>query len=127
MDATPSPSPAELGFVEVDATTFDREVRDVRDALVLVYMWGPNCPNCVVFKHALPQIRAQLVGLPVRFVAVDVYTHGDVGLAHGLYGVPAFALYRDGKKLGLMRQFHGVDYFVAVIREHLPGASAARA
>lgn len=117
MDAA---SPGSLDFIDADATTFDREVHDVRGALVVVYMWGPDCPNCVVFKKALPQIRAALVGAAVRFVSVDVYAHGDVGVAHGLYGVPAFALYRDGKKLGLMREFHGVDYFVAVVREHLP-------
>jgi hypothetical protein len=32
-----------------------------------------------------------------------------------------FHLFRDGVRLGKMSEFRGDDFFVGVIREHLPG------
>jgi thiol-disulfide isomerase/thioredoxin len=110
--------------VAADDASFDREVRAVRGALVVVYFWGPDCPNCDVFKAALPGILDELGEAPVRLVSVEAIGSPDTALAHSIYGVPTFYLYRDGEKLGRMSEFRGRRFFVDVLREHLPVTSA---
>lgn len=121
-DATLVPT----GMRAVDGEGLAAHLR-AAEGLTLVYLWGPDCPNCVAFKRAWPQIAASIAGLGVHLLACDVYAHTDVAHAHGLYGVPAFALYAGARRLGLMRAFHGTAYFVAVVREQVAAAAASRA
>ncbi|MCI0570917.1 MAG: thioredoxin family protein [Myxococcaceae bacterium] len=107
-----------------DATpdTFDALVFAPRDELVVVDFWGTDCPNCEVFTRDAPALLEALGEVPLRVVKVDAYTHEELARRFGLYGVPTFLLVRDGRLLGRMSQYYGRDYWLAVVREHLPGA-----
>ncbi len=119
--AEPSATIPVLHATDVD---FDALVLAPRDELVVVYFWGPNCPNCEVFAARLPSLLAALGEVPARLVKVDAYEHTQVATRHGIYGIPAFHLFRDGKKLGRMSEFHGDAYWLGVIRDHLPARRA---
>ena len=86
--------------------------------LLVVYLWGPDCPNCVIFKRSLPKLLAQLSDVNADFVAVDVYAHPEVGQRFGVFGIPHFLLFKAGKKLGKMSEFRGESYWTSVVREH---------
>ena len=86
--------------------------------LLVVYLWGPDCPNCVIFKRCLPKLLAALTDVNVDFVAVDVYEHAEVGRRFGVFGIPHFVLFKGGKKLGKMSEFRGESYWLSVVREH---------
>lgn len=98
---------------------FAAEVVDVRGELVVVYFWGPDCPNCDFFATRLPGLLTQLAGESVRLVKVNAYAHPDVARAHAIAGIPQFFLYRDGVRLGRMSEFKSDAYWLAVIRDHL--------
>jgi thioredoxin 1 len=100
--------------------TFDGLVIEPRDELVVVYFWGPQCPNCEFFASRLPAVLEQLGDVPARLVKVNAYEHDSLATRFGLYGIPQFFLYRDGKRIGKMSEFRGDAFFLGVLREQLP-------
>jgi len=106
----------------VDATPedFDAKVLAPRGVLVLVDFWGPDCPNCEAFAREAPALLEALAEERVCVVKVNAYAHFDLARRFGLFGIPTFLLFRDGKLLGKMSQYYGREYFLGVIRDHLP-------
>ena len=90
--------------------------------LKVVFFWGPQCPNCDVFKAALPSLLEQMRHWPVQIIRANAYAHRDLATRFGLRGIPTFFLYRDGKRLGRMSQYRGQAFFLAVLEEHLPSS-----
>jgi len=84
--------------------------------LVVVYFWGPQCPNCEVFAKDLPGLLTE-VPEGVRVVKVNAYEYPELARRFALFGVPAFVLFKGGRKLGMMRQYHGREYWGRVISE----------
>jgi len=85
--------------------------------LLVLYLWGPDCPNCVIFKRSLPALLPALETLPVDFVSLDAYAHPEVARRFAVYGIPHFLLFKNGKKLGKMSEFRGEEFWLAVVRE----------
>lgn len=97
--------------------TFDALVLEPAHELVVVYFWGPQCPNCEVFAAHLDDVLRDLQGTPMRLVKVNAYAHEELATRYAVFGIPAFYLFRDGKKIGRMSEFRGRRFFVAVVRE----------
>ena len=53
----------------------------------------------------------------VRLVKVNAYEHTQLATRFGLFGVPAFVLFRRGKVLGMMRQYNGREFWKTVVQE----------
>jgi thiol-disulfide isomerase/thioredoxin len=110
---------------DADHTTIDAQLEGAHGDLVVVEFWGPGCPNCDFFEAELPRLLESLRGERVRFVRLNAYAHPDVATRFGLFGIPAFHLYRDGRRLGRMSEYRGRDYFLGVLRDHLPKSQPA--
>jgi thioredoxin 1 len=100
--------------------SFDAQIG--QPGLVVAYFWGPECPNCEVFARDLPVLLEELP-TGVKVVKTNAYEHPELARRFGLFGIPAFILFRDGKKLGMMRQYYGRDYWSAVIAENVQATS----
>jgi thioredoxin-like negative regulator of GroEL len=100
---------------------FDAILAETSGVLVVLYMWGPDCPNCDFFATRLPTVLRALAGASVIFVKVDVYEHPELARRYGVYGIPCFLLFREGRRIGKMSEFRGDTFFTDVIREQLPG------
>lgn len=102
--------------------TFDELIGAPGD-LVVVYFWGPDCPNCEVFARELPELLPLIPQQGVRLVKVNAYEHPELARRFAIFGIPSFVLYKAGKKLGMMRQYNGREYWTTVVREQaaLPG------
>ncbi len=129
MRSGPMPDATNLepGLPEVLAATpdeLDAILSRRADALVVLYMWGPDCPNCEFFATRLPGVLRALAGANVAFVKVDVYAHPELARRYGVYGIPSFMLFRDGRRIGKMSEFRGDAFFTDVIREHVPQSGA---
>ena len=85
--------------------------------LRVLYLWGPDCPNCVIFKRRLPFVLESLADVPFRLFALDVYAHPEVATRFAVHGIPHFVLFKSGKKLGKMSEFRGDKFWADVIRE----------
>jgi len=112
-------------LVSATPEEFDALLATRRDALLLLYLWGPNCPNCDFFATRLPKLREQLAGSPLVIVKVDAYAHPEFARRYGVFGIPHFLLFNDGKRLGKMSEFKGDAFWLAVVREHLPSLPAS--
>jgi thioredoxin-like negative regulator of GroEL len=102
--------------------TFDAQVQAPEDTLVVVYFWGPECPNCEIFARDLPGLLEELPQVGLKLVKVNAYEHTELAQRFALFGIPGFVLLRGGKKLGMMRQYYGRDYWLRVITEQVQGA-----
>ncbi len=107
--------------LEATPETFDELVLHPKGELVVVYFWGPDCPNCDFFASRFPHVVEKLGDVPARIVKVNAYDHDALGTRFAIFGIPQFHLFLDGRRLGKMSEFRGDDFFVGVIREHLPG------
>jgi thioredoxin 1 len=123
--------PSPLPIYEATTDTFDALVFEPRGELVVVDFWGEGCPNCEVFAKDAPALLEALGDVPVRVVKVDAYTHDAVARRFAIFGIPTFLLVgMKGQKmqvLGKMSQYYGRDYWLAVVREHLPKSGDAAA
>lgn len=95
---------------------FDALMAGPPGQLVVAYFWGPECPNCEVFARDLPGL---LEALPpnVTLVKTNAYEHPELARRFAIFGIPSFVLFKDGRKLGMMRQYYGREYWQAVIDE----------
>lgn len=121
------PTDPEAALPEVIAATpdeFDAVLSRRSGALIVLYMWGPHCPNCEFFASRFPGVRQELAGADVVFVKVDVYAHPELARRYGVYGIPCFMLFREGRRIGKMSEFRGDAFFTDVIREQLPDRGA---
>jgi thioredoxin 1 len=110
---------------EATPENFDELVFGPRDQLVVVDFWGPDCPNCEYFAQEAPLLLEQLRGAALRVVKVNAYEHLELARRFGLHGIPTFLLGKDGKLIGKMSQYYGREYWLGVIRDHLPSVSHA--
>jgi thioredoxin 1 len=96
--------------------TFDELIAAPSNQLVVIYFWGPQCPNCEVFAHDLPHLL-EVLPKNVTVVKTNAYEHPELARRFALFGIPGFVLFRGGTKLGMMRQYYGREYWQAVIEE----------
>lgn len=107
-----------------EVTTVTPEELDARlaardDRLIVLYLWGPDCPNCVIFKRHLPALLAELQDADFSLLMLDVYAHPEVARRYGVFGIPHFLLFKGGSKIGKMSEFRGERFWSSVVREHL--------
>jgi hypothetical protein len=99
----------------VDTGTFDDQLNAPGDDLRCVFFWGKDCFNCDIFKKtALSQVEA-IRALNLTWFHADVYADEPLGRRFGLHGVPAFFLFRNGKRLGRVTGWPGLGQFSAAI------------
>jgi thioredoxin 1 len=103
---------------DVTLAALDERIASAGEKLLIAYLWGPDCPNCVIFKSRLPKLLERLVDVDAELLEVDVYAHPEVATRYGVHGIPHFLLFKSGQKLGKMSEFRGESYWVSVVREH---------
>jgi thiol-disulfide isomerase/thioredoxin len=96
--------------------TLDTFIASPLHQLVVVYFWGPQCPNCEVFARDLPDLLSALPS-NVTLVKTNAYEYPELATRFALFGIPAFVLFRGGKKLGMMREYYGRSTWQAIVEE----------
>ncbi|MCA9530689.1 MAG: thioredoxin family protein [Myxococcales bacterium] len=108
-----------ISVEHADEATFAAHVLERRGSLVLVYFFGPGCPNCERFAEALPALLAELereARSAMHLVKVDAYACPALATRYAVFGIPAFFAFRDGKRLGRISEFRSAESWLAVIR-----------
>ena len=105
-------------LVPIEPAALEQALAAPSERLLVLYLWGPACPNCVIFKRRLPHLLQALADIPFDLRSLDVYTHPEIARRFAVHGIPHFLLFKDGKKLGKMSEFRGDNYWAQVIREH---------
>lgn len=97
---------------------FDLETIKNDDELKCVFFWGHNCPNCDVAKRSLLEYINEVRDRKVQWYHVNVYDDFELGTRFGLHGIPVFIFFKNGKKLGRITSFPGIEPFLETI-DHL--------
>jgi thioredoxin 1 len=97
--------------------SFDQTVLVQDDQLKVVYFWGDDCPNCVIAKDQMKEMIHELKALPATFLSVDAYEHRDLATRFGLFGIPVYFLFKNGKTIGRITSFPGRRELLETIRK----------
>ena len=106
--------------LEADPEGLDGLLASERQRLVVLYLWRPSCPNCDFFAARLPCLLEALGSAPVVVVKMNADAHPETARRYGVYGLPHFVLFTAGRRIGKMSEFRGDEFWLSVIREHLP-------
>jgi thiol-disulfide isomerase/thioredoxin len=87
--------------------------------LTLLFLWGYNCPNCDVAKRAILVSPERFGWDEVRWLHCNVYDDPEMANRFGLHGVPAFFVFREGKRVGRITGWPGAEAFTTAIAEQL--------
>ncbi len=104
-------------FTVATPENFDDLTMTEGETLVIAYFWGPQCPNCEVFARELPELSDAMAPFDVRVTKTDAYAFPELARRFGIFGIPSFVLFKNKQKLGMMRQYYGKDYFMALVEE----------
>ena len=105
-----------FGMSKINGESFEAEVLGAPPgALCCVFLWGHNCYNCNLFKQAALLHRQALLELNLRWFESDVYDDPSFGRKFSLHGVPAFMLFKAGKRLGRISGWPGLPSFKQAI------------
>ncbi len=105
----------DLPMTPLNQNDFDSEILRHDDQLKCVFFWGHNCPNCDIAKKSLNTHIDEVKNRGVKWYHVNVYDDFDFGTRFGLYGIPVFIFFRNGKNLGRISSFPGMEPFLAAI------------
>lgn len=106
-----------LQMHQLKTDTFDSEIRHHENKVTAVFFWGINCPNCEVAKKMLHQDYEQVKKMDIDWFHVNVYEDFELGTRFGLFGIPAFFFFKNGKKLGKISPFPGMEPFLEALNK----------
>ncbi len=100
---------------ELNPESFDATALVADGRLKVVYFWGVDCPNCVIAKEQMRVIANRLSETNADFHSVNAYQYMDLATRFGLFGIPVFLLFKNGRLLGKITSFPGQDEFLKVL------------
>lgn len=104
-------------FASVSSSSLDEELSSPHNSgkIICIFMWGHDCPNCDIAKKVLVDRRSEVDSLNIRWYQANIYEDFDLATRFGLFGIPVFLFFKDGKKLGKISPFPGFDPFYEAI------------
>lgn len=70
----------------------------LHDGNYILFFSAGWCPDCNFIKPAMPTIEAEYPDY--QFIAVDRDENIDLAAELGIFGIPSFLAYSDGKEIG---------------------------
>lgn len=108
----------DLSIESVTTANFDEKVLKQKN-LTCVFFWGEDCPNCEIAKNVLSDRRNEVKPWGIQWFHANVYQDFELGNRFGLFGIPVFIFFKDGKKLGKISPFPGFSPFAEAIEKLL--------
>ncbi|WII73135.1 thioredoxin family protein [Bdellovibrio sp. 22V] len=106
-----------MNMEQLRPATFDQRLSENANDLVAVFFWGHDCPNCEVAKKMLFQDVELVTALRFKWFHVNTYEDFDLATRFGLHGIPTFLFFYQGKKLGKISPFPGMEPFMVALRD----------
>lgn len=101
----------------VHSSNFDAAISadENKNKLICVFLWGVDCPNCDVAKQAMMLRKSELDSFSINWYHANIYEDFELATRFGLFGIPVFLFFFNGKKLGKISPFPGFDSFHAAL------------
>ncbi len=110
----------------IDSAGLDAELAVDDQRIVILFLWGRDCPNCDIAKRQILLTPERFQRPDVRWLHDNVYDDPTMATRFGLHGIPAFFLFHRGRKLGRITPWPGTDRFLEAVDRQvaLTGAHA---
>lgn len=115
---------ARFPMQRVSSAGLDAALGDGSAALDLLFLWGRDCPNCDIAKRAILARPDTMRWPQVRWLHCNVYDDAAMATRFGLHGIPTFFVFRNGKRLGRITSWPGIEAFRTAIDGILARAPA---
>ena len=104
-------------FEKIHSLDFDSKISpdDSSGQLICVFFWGHDCPNCEVAKRVLVDRKEGFNSLNMKWYQANIYEDFDLATRFGLFGIPVFLFFKNGRKLGKISPFPGFDPFFEAV------------
>ncbi len=99
----------------VTSAALDACLAETPEGLTILFLWGLNCPNCDIAKHAMLRDQAALTWPDVRWLHCNVYDDAAMATRFSLHGIPVFLVFRGRRALGRITSWPGAEDFAAAI------------
>ncbi|MEM4216442.1 MAG: thioredoxin [Candidatus Methanomethylicaceae archaeon] len=105
------------GYVELNDQTFDSFV-STADKLVVIDFWASWCGPCMIMAPIFEQLAKKYEG-KVLMAKVNVDENPEVPQRLGIYGIPTFVFFKNGKEVGRLVGAVGASGLEAEIKKYL--------
>lgn len=105
-----------FNFEKIHTDDFDVKIES-ENSLVCVFFWGHDCPNCEITKSVLVDRKIEIEGLKMKWFQANIYNDFALATRFGLFGIPVFLFFKNGKKLGKISPFPGFEPFYEAVRK----------
>ncbi len=105
------------GYVELSDQTFDSFVSNA-DKLVVVDFWASWCGPCMIMAPIFEQLARKYEG-KVLMAKMNVDENLEVPQRLGIYGIPTFVFFKNGKEIGRLVGAVGASGLEAEIKKYL--------
>lgn len=96
---------------QLDVNNFEERLKNHEQELVGIFFWGHDCPNCEIAKSRLSEEAEAMNTSGLKWFHVNTYENFELGTRFGLFGIPAFLFFYQGKRLGRISPFPGAAPF----------------
>lgn len=103
-------------MARITSSDFDEKIMSTKE-LIAVFFWGENCPNCEIAKTVLAEMISEVRAWPIQWYHANIYEDFELATRFGLFGIPVFMFFKDGKKLGKISPFPGFEPFAEAIQK----------
>ncbi|MBK5446213.1 thioredoxin [Peribacillus sp. TH24] len=103
-----------MSIMHVTDQTFASEIKE---GLVLVDFWAPWCGPCKMIAPVLNDIDVEM-GDQVKIVKLNVDENGDTTRKHGVMGIPALILFKDGEIVDQVVGYQPKEALTELIAKH---------
>ncbi|MBC7112430.1 MAG: thioredoxin [Candidatus Methanomethyliales bacterium] len=104
-------------YVELNDQTFDSFV-STTDKLVVVDFWASWCGPCMIMAPIFEQLARKYEG-KVLMAKVNVDENLEVPQRLGIYGIPTFVFFKNGREVGRLVGAVGASGLEAEIKKYL--------
>lgn len=102
----------------------DAELARDDDRIVILFLWGRDCPNCDIAKRQILLTPERFAWPEVRWLHDNVYDDPKMATRFGLHGIPAWFVFHRGTKLGRITSWPGADAFVDAVNRQIAATGA---
>jgi len=106
-----------MNFPQLKQNTFNNVIETQDSKLKCVFFWGHQCPNCDIAKASLQGEKTDVQSWNIDWYHVNAYEESDLATQYGLYGIPVFIFFKNGKNLGRVTSYPGFEEFKKVIEK----------
>lgn len=103
---------------ETTDVKFSKEVESADAGIVLVDFWAPWCGPCKRMSPVLDELD-KAIGNKVKIIKVNVDENPEAAERHGVMGIPALILFKDGKVKAKSSGLQSKEQLVQWVKDYM--------